>query len=68
MGNILGDGPSWLGSPYAPFDVAGKARQNMSLQGTLNQLSERRELLKGLDTLDRTIDQTTYATRPPSEQ
>src|SRR3954469_5604175 len=30
-GGILGDGPSWLGAPYAPFDVQGRARQNMTL-------------------------------------
>ena len=58
MGNVLGDGPAWLGSPYAPFDVGGKARQNMNMLTTLDQLGERRELLKGLDTLDRTIDQS----------
>jgi hypothetical protein len=55
---ILGDGPSWLGSPYAPFDVGGKARQNMNVQVTLDKLGERRDLLKGLDTLERDIDQT----------
>jgi hypothetical protein len=26
VGGILGDGPSWLGSAYAPFDTAGNAR------------------------------------------
>jgi hypothetical protein len=57
MNGILGDGPSWLGSPYAPFDVGGRARQNMNLQVTLDRLGERKELLKGLDTLDRDIDQ-----------
>jgi hypothetical protein len=58
MSGILGDGPSWLGAPYAPFDVGGKARQNMNLQVTLDRLGERKELLKGLDTLDRDIDRT----------
>lgn len=55
---ILGDGPSWLGSPYAPFDVGGKARQNMNLQMTTDRLGERKELLNGLDNLDRQIDRT----------
>jgi hypothetical protein len=58
LSGILGDGPSWLGSPYAPFDVGGRARQNMDLQLTLDRLTERKSLLKGLDTLDRTVDQT----------
>jgi hypothetical protein len=57
MNGILGDGPAWLGAPFAPFDVGGKARQNMNLQVTLDRLGERKELLKGLDTLDRGIDQ-----------
>jgi hypothetical protein len=58
MSGILGDGPSFLGSPYAPFDVGGKARQNMNVQVTLDRLGERKELLKGIDTLDRDIDKT----------
>ena len=58
MNNILGDGPAWLGSPYAPFDVGGKARQNMNMQVTLDRLGERKDLLKGLDTLDRDIDKS----------
>ena len=35
LGGILGDGPAWLGSAYAPFDVAGKARNNMNLRDGL---------------------------------
>ena len=58
MNGILGDGPAWLGAPYAPFDVGGKARQNMNLQIAIDRLDERKGLLKGLDTLDRDIDQT----------
>src|SRR5262245_61371722 len=30
LGGILGDGPAWLGSSYAPFDVSGNARRNMA--------------------------------------
>jgi uncharacterized protein (DUF1501 family) len=56
LNSILGDGPSWLGSPYAPFDLAGKTRQNMNLQVTLEQLNDRRALLKGFDTLNRSVD------------
>ena len=58
FGGILGDGPSWLGSAYGPFDTAGNARNNMNLQMTLDRLSERRGLLRGLDTLNRDIDRT----------
>src|SRR6516162_9325073 len=32
MGGILGDGPSWLGPAYGPFDTGGNARRNMNLQ------------------------------------
>ena len=33
LNGILGDGPAWLGSAYAPFDAAGNARNNMNAQG-----------------------------------
>jgi uncharacterized protein (DUF1501 family) len=56
MGGILGDGPSWLGAPYAPFDVQGKARTNMNLAVPAPQLDDRRGLLKNLDTVDRNLD------------
>ena len=52
-GCILGDGPSWLGAPYAPFDVGGNARNDMNLKVTLDNLSDRRSLLKGFDDLNR---------------
>jgi len=61
QGGILGDGPAWLGAPYAPFDVGGNARQKMNLKLTLDKLGERRELLKTFDTMDRTIDRTGLA-------
>jgi hypothetical protein len=56
MNGILGDGPSWLGAPYAPFDVAGKARTNMNLSVPMNQLDDRRTLLKNFDNVDRKVD------------
>lgn len=58
IGGILGDGPAWLGSTYAPFDTAGNARNNMNLQVTLDNLRERRNLLRGFDTLNRDIDRS----------
>jgi len=58
MSGILGDGPSWLGSAYAPFDVAGNARNNMNLQVTLDRLADRRNLLRSFDSLDRQVDRT----------
>jgi len=58
MGGILGDGPSWLGSAYAPFDSAGNARNNMNLQVPMDRLSERRDLLRSFDSLDRQVDRT----------
>src|SRR5579872_7341836 len=56
VGGTLGDGPAWLGSPYAPFDVGGNARSNMNLKVALENLSDRRKLLKGFDTLNRDLD------------
>src|SRR4051794_2408404 len=58
MGGILGDGPSWLGAPYAPFDVQGRARQNMNLAVTADRLDDRRGLLRSFDTAQREIDRT----------
>jgi hypothetical protein len=58
LGGILGDGPAWLGSPYAPFDVGGNARNNMNLKVALDNLNDRRSLLKSFDQVNRDIDQT----------
>lgn len=58
LGGILGDGPAWLGQAYAPFDTGGAARNNMNLRMTLDQLTDRRSLLKSFDKLDRTIDRS----------
>jgi hypothetical protein len=58
LNGTYGDGPAWLGSPYAPFDVGGNARRNMNLQLTLDRLADRRSLLKTFDTLDRGLDKS----------
>src|SRR5207247_9153155 len=58
IGGILGDGPSWLGSAYGPFDTSGNARNNMNLQVTLDRLGERRSLLRSFDTVSRQIDRS----------
>jgi hypothetical protein len=58
LGGILGDGPAWLGSAYAPFDTAGNARNNMNLQVALDRLGERRSLLRSFDTLNRQLDRS----------
>ncbi|HXD85217.1 MAG TPA: DUF1501 domain-containing protein [Urbifossiella sp.] len=57
-GGTLGDGPAWLGAPYAPFDVQGRARQNMTLAVNADRLDDRKYLLKGFDTADRTLDRS----------
>jgi hypothetical protein len=56
--DILADGPAWLGAPYAPFDLAGKARDNMTLRHELENVSDRRGLLKAFDTARRDTDRT----------
>jgi hypothetical protein len=58
MGGTLGDGPAWLGSPYAPFDIGGNARSNMNLKVALENLGDRRKLLKGFDTANRDLDRS----------
>jgi uncharacterized protein (DUF1501 family) len=58
VGGILGDGPAWLGSPYAPFSVGGAAQRNMSLKVPVDRLAERRTLLKSFDALNREVDKS----------
>lgn len=58
LSGIYGDGPSWLGAAYAPFDTGGNARNNMNLQVTLDRLADRKTLLKSFDTLDRSLDRS----------
>jgi hypothetical protein len=58
LNGIYGDGPAWLGAPYAPFDTAGSARRNMNLNLALKQLADRRSLLKSFDTINRQVDQS----------
>jgi len=58
MGGILGDGPAWLGSAYAPFDTTGNARNNMDLRIAMNRLGDRRSLLRSFDRIDRGMDRS----------
>jgi len=58
IGGIYGDGPSFLGTAYGPFDPSGEARQNMSLVVNRDRLGNRRELLKGIDNVRRSADRS----------
>jgi len=58
LGGIYADGPAWLGPAYAPFDTTGNARNNMNLKVSLQQLEDRRALLRSLDRINREIDQS----------
>jgi hypothetical protein len=58
LGNILGDGPAWLGRAYSPFDTSGASRQNMNLKVSVDRLNDRRSLQKTFDAVDRTIDKS----------
>src|SRR5262249_38610219 len=58
LGGTLGDGPAWLGSAYAPFDMGGNARSNMDLKVALENLQDRRTLLKEFDSVDRSLDKS----------
>lgn len=58
IGGILGDGPSWLGSAYGPFDTGGNARNNLNLQVAMDRLNERRGLLHSFDSIDRQVDRS----------
>ncbi len=56
LGGIYADGPSFLGTAYAPFEPAGEARRNMSLSIEQSRLSNRRAMLDGIDNIKRDID------------
>jgi len=58
MGGIYGDGPSFLGTAYGPFDPSGEARQNMSLVVGKDRFGSRRELLQGIDNVRRSADRS----------
>src|SRR5262249_2802447 len=58
LGGILGDGPAWLGSSYAPFDVSGNARRNMAPIVSHKRIDDRKSLLKTFDSLNRDIDKS----------
>lgn len=58
MNGIGSDGPAFLGAAFAPFDPGGQARRNMSLVVNKQRLDERRELLGGLDKVNRSIDRS----------
>ncbi|MFM7149895.1 MAG: DUF1501 domain-containing protein, partial [Gemmataceae bacterium] len=58
VNGILGDGPSWLGPAFAPFDVSGNARRNMTPTVHFDRLDDRRSLLKTFDHIDRNIDKS----------
>lgn len=58
LSGILGDGPSFLGTAYGPFDPGGQARRNMSLVVDQTRLDSRREMLKGIDTVKRDVDRS----------
>ncbi|HEY3787930.1 MAG TPA: DUF1501 domain-containing protein, partial [Urbifossiella sp.] len=43
---------------YAPFDIQGRARQNMTLAVKADRLDDRKYLLREFDNVDRTLDRT----------
>jgi len=58
LNGILGDGPAWLGSAYAPFDTSGAARANMNLKTTVEGLADRRALVRDFDDFNREADKS----------
>jgi len=58
LAGLYGDGPNWLGAAYAPFDTGGQARTNLGLRLPLEQIGDRRTLLKKFDTVDRRVDKS----------
>jgi uncharacterized protein (DUF1501 family) len=65
-GGYPGDDAVWLGQANAPFRVGLKGSNNamlnnMGLKIARDRLNDRRELLRALDQMDRTIDQSGVA-------
>jgi hypothetical protein len=58
IGGIYGDGPAFLGTAFGPFDPGGQAQRNMTLVVDKTRLDNRRELLEGIDTINREIDRS----------
>jgi Protein of unknown function (DUF1501) len=58
ISGLYADGPHWLGSAYAPFDVGGQARNNINLNQPLDRVHDRRALLRQFDTVNRDIDRS----------
>ncbi|MBM4070170.1 MAG: DUF1501 domain-containing protein [Planctomycetes bacterium] len=58
LAGLYADGPNWLGSAYAPFDVGGQARSNLNLSMRRDQLADRRGLLRQFDTMNRRVDRS----------
>ncbi len=58
LGGVGFDGPAFLGSAFAPFNPSGDARNNMTVGIPESRLADRRELLKGVDRVNRQVDQT----------
>lgn len=52
------DGAAFLGSSYAPFDPAGQALKNMTLNVSEQRLDDRRALLASLDRAKHTADRS----------
>lgn len=57
MNNITADGPAFLGTAFAPFDPAGPARKNLTLEIKEDRVDDRRSLLTQLDRFQRQSDQ-----------
>jgi hypothetical protein len=58
LSRIFVDGPSFLGTAYAPFDPQGQALKNMTLAVPENRLDDRRMLLTSLDRMNSVVDRS----------
>lgn len=58
LGGIFGDGASFLGPAYGPFDQNGQARKNMTLSMAEERIGDRRNLLASLDRMNRQADRS----------
>jgi hypothetical protein len=53
-----GSGPSWLGSPYAPFSAPNGNTQGLNLAVSAERVNDRRALRQSFDSIDREVDRS----------
>ena len=59
--HIYGQGAAWLGTQFNPFHIRDNGIGNMRLRVGMEQLTDRRSLLKSFDAMNRDVDRSGLA-------